>query len=637
MYEEIVKRTSRFLIDVLEIPKKEKLKYLSVLEITGLEVTPAEINASAVFFLIVSLIFGAIFFVVFSSLPFFITFLILGFASFYYIKNYPFIVLNRISMETSGELLLATFFMVIYMRMNPNLEKALEFAAENLSGLLGREFKKLLWDVENRVYSSAAEALDNYVKKWKDKVPEFVDAVRLIEASLYETSESRRLDLLDRAIKRMLDGSFDRASRFAIRLKQPINAIYMLGIILPVLITVLLPVMVMFAGDIFRIDHIFLVYNIFLPGIIYILAQNILSRRPVFFVRYVKSHPEWPKEDHIKIFGMEINIYILIGMLFTLTIVLSAIYFTVTFKKYPSTADLYASFLPILAFSTGISLILKRYIDERKKVIREIEETEKEFVDVTFQLGNRIAEGYPLEIAFLKVSEAIGKRSRFMDMVVDRIRRMGLDIKDAFFHPKYGVFNYYKSPILVSGIKILLEASKKSFREAAAAMINFSRHLRNMEKIELKIEDLLGETLSSMRFNISMILPFLLSIVVGITGLLAVILWNIKEQVSLIFSYAGGAEAQFGGSFLMGLLAIAEQFPLPLFQLIVGFYFIEVIFLISYLMSEIEKPGAKNYFYETLQKTLFVPGILYAMLGFFASFGFISLAKFALQLGGVTG
>lgn len=637
MYEEFVKKTSKFLIDVLTISEKEREKYIPVLEIIGIKVTPEEINSSAVFLLIVFLIMGIIFFVVFSSLPFFITSLVLAFATFYYVKNYPFILLNRISMEASGELLLATFFIVIYMRMNPNLEKALEFAAENLTGPLGREFKKLLWDVENRVYPSAVEALDHYVNKWKDKVPEFLDAVRLIEASLYETSESRRLDLLDRAIERMLDGSFDRASRFAIRLKQPVNAIYMLGIILPVLITVLLPVMTMFAGDIFKIDQIFLLYNIFLPGIIFILAQNILSRRPVFFVKVIKSHPLWPKEDCIKIFGKEINIYILIGILFVATIFSSAIYFSLTFKNYPSTQDLYLSFLPILIFSVGVAMIFKKYVNERTEVIKEIEETEKEFVDVTFQLGNRIAEGYPLEVAFLKVSEAIGKRSRFMDMVVDRIRRMGLSVRDAFFHPKYGIFNYYKSPILMSGIKILLEASRKSFREAASAMVNFSRHLKNMEKIELKIEDLLGETLSSMRFNITMILPFLLSIVIGITGLLSIILWNIREQVSIIFTYAGGAEAQFGGGFLMGLLSIAEQFPLPLFQLILGFYFIEVMFLISYLMSEIEKPGAKNYFYDTLQKTIFVPGLLYAILGFCSSFGFISLAKFALQLGGVAG
>ncbi len=637
MYEEIVKKFSRFLVDYISISEKERLKYISVLEMTNIKVTPEEINAAAIFFLILGIVTGAIFFVVFFSVPFFLTALIFGLIIFYYIKQYPFIYLSRLYMEASGELLLATFFIVIYMRMNPNLEKALEFAAENLKGPLGKDFKKLVWDIENRVYSSAIEALDEYLKKWEETVPEFVDAMRLVQASLYETSETRRLDLLDRAVDRVLDGSFERASKFVIELKQPLNAIYMLGIILPVLVTVLLPVMVMFAGDIFRIDHIFLMYNIFLPGIIFLISQSILSKRPVFFVRIIRSHPEWPKEDHIRIFGKEINIFYLVGAIFVSKILFSAIYYSVTFSGYPSSFDLYTSFFSILLFSVMTSFVFKKYVDERKKVMEEIERTEREFVDLSFQLGNRIAEGYPIEIAFLKVSEGMREKSRFLEMVVDRIKNLGLDVYNAFFHRKYGVFRYYKSPILIAGIKILLEASRKSFREAAVSMINFSRHLRNMEKIETKIEDLLGETLSSMRFNVSMVLPFLLSIVVGITGLLSVILWNIKEQISIIFSYTAGAEAQFGGSFLLGLLSVVEQLPLSLFQLIIGFYFIEVIFLISYLLSEIEKPGSKYHFYKTLSSLLAKPGVIYSVVGFLASFLFISLAKFALQLGGVIG
>ncbi len=630
MYEDIVRKVGGIIAQSIKIPEKEKEKYLAVLEVLGLDVTPEEIYSAALILMTISLVLGSLFFALTFSLPVFLTFVIVGAISFYYIKNYPFILLNRISMEKSGELMMAIFFMVTYMRMNPNLEKALQFAAENLSGPLGKELKKLLWDLENRVIPSAMDALDELARRWEEKVPEFKDAIRLIEASVYETSESRRLELLDRAVERMIDGSFERANRFAIRLKQPVNTIYMLGIILPILVTILVPVAMLFASDIFKIDQLFLFYDIILPGIIFVLAQKILSKRPVFFIRYVKSHPTWPKEDHIRIFGKEVNIFAIMGTIAFFTIILPSIQFIATFQGYPSSYHLYLSFLPILAFSVGVYLLLSKYISEREDVIEEIRRTEKEFVDIGFQLGSRIAEGFPPEIAFVKIAEKT--HSKFLLQVVERIRKLGLDIRDALFHPKYGVLRYYRSPILASGMKVLLEASKKSFREAASVMVAFSRHLKNMEALEAKIEDLLGETLGSMRFNVKFVFPILLSVVVGITGLLSIIMWNIKEQIAVVSAYSVDIETSFAGGFLMGLLKITEELPLPVFQMIVGVYFIEVVFLISYLIAEIEQPGSKYYFYKVFKDLLLTSSFLYCILGFFSSFFFIGLARYALRL-----
>ena len=72
---------------------------------------------------------------------------------------------------------------------------------------------------------------------------EFIESMHLIEASLYEASEGRRLDSLDKSLSVILEETYEKMLHYAHNLKGPLTALHMLGIILPILGLVILPLM----------------------------------------------------------------------------------------------------------------------------------------------------------------------------------------------------------------------------------------------------------------------------------------------------------------------------------------------------------------------------------------------------------
>ena len=96
---------------------------------------------------------------------------------------------------------------------------------------------------------------------------------------MYETSESRRLNSLDKALDVILDETYEKMLHYAHNLQSPITMLHMLGIILPILGLVILPLVVAFMENA-KWYHIATIYNVTLPIAVYFLGKNILSRRP---------------------------------------------------------------------------------------------------------------------------------------------------------------------------------------------------------------------------------------------------------------------------------------------------------------------------------------------------------------------
>ena len=108
---------------------------------------------------------------------------------------------------------------------------------------------------------------------------EFVEAMHLIEASLYEGSEDRRVDLLEKSLELILEETYEKMLHYAQNLKSPITMLHMLGIILPILGLVILPLVVSFV-EVIQWYHLAALYNIVLPVVVYYMGKNILSKRP---------------------------------------------------------------------------------------------------------------------------------------------------------------------------------------------------------------------------------------------------------------------------------------------------------------------------------------------------------------------
>ena len=176
-------------------------------------------------------------------------------------------------------MVLSVFYIVTYMRHTSNLENAIDFAAEHLPPPLSLDFKKIIWNVETQRYSSIKESLDAYLETWKKYNIEFVESVHLIESSLYENSESRRLNSLEKSLTLILDETYEKMLHYAHNLQGPLTMLNMLGIVLPILGLVILPLVVSFMEQV-RWYHLMLLYNIALPIGVFYMSRAVLSTRP---------------------------------------------------------------------------------------------------------------------------------------------------------------------------------------------------------------------------------------------------------------------------------------------------------------------------------------------------------------------
>ncbi len=592
------------------------------------------------------------------SLFFAVFFVFTGLIMMFPLKKVPQFIANNWRMEASNQMVLNIFYIVTYMRHTPNLELAIDFASNHLTGPLALDLKKVIWDIETEKYNSLKESLDNYLEKWRKWNVEYIEAMHLVESSLYESSEDRRLAMLDKSLDVILEGTFEKMLHYSHGLKGPITMLHMLGIVLPILGLVILPLVVSFMGGV-KWYYLGTLYNIILPVGVYLLGKKILSQRPTGYGEsdISEKNPEMNKFKYliIKIGNSKIKISpmtacILIGAVFFLIAVSPLImhllapgfdrgvggevkdltacgydYCLLDYREDPEDkfrivgpfgigSTLLSLFFPLAAaFSFGLYWRLKT--TNIIKIREKTKALEKEFASALFQLGNRLGDNNPAEIAFGKVARVMeGTVSgSFFQHVHINISRLGMSVKDAIFNPKVGALIYFPSNIINSSMKVFIQSIKKGPKVAANSLINIARYIKEMHKVDERLKDLLAETISSMRSQISLLTPAIAGIVIGITSMITAILGKLGP----VLSQAGGSGPQASGN--LGINAsITNIFGLGIptyyFQLIVGLYVVQIVAILSILVNGIENGSDKLNEHYLIGKNVVTSTLIYVVI-----------------------
>lgn len=661
--------------------KKKRARYEEALDIAHIHATPDGVSSFAILgpltyvligFLISILIFNSFFFAMF--------FLLTGILLFIPLQNYPLHLANIWRMKASNQMVICIFYVVTYMRHTSNLELAIRFAADHLSPPLSLDLAKILWNVETEKYSNIKESLDAYLVTWKKWNMEFIEAFHLIEGSLYESSDDRRLELLDKSLDLILEETYEKMLHYAQDLKSPVTILNMLGIILPILGLVILPLVVSFMCQV-QWYHIAILYNIFLPAIVYYMGNNILSTRPTGYgdTNVSEQNPELQKQKNLlfRIAGIDVRIKplylsILVAVFFCL-VAFSPIFLHIvtaqdkwdmiitTDDKVMSIAGEYevreekfallgykeskgcppgegnigevigpfglgAALLSIgyiLAAGFGFGLFFMFKSKNVIKIRNRSKKLENEFAAALFQLGNRLGDGIPVEMAFGKVSQVMAGTTAgaFFETVSSNITRMGVSVDDAIFNPKYGALIYYPSRVIESSMKVLTESVQKGPKIAAQAMISVARYIKEIHRVNERLKDLMSDVISSMKSQVSFLTPVIAGIVIGITSMISTILGKLGKQLRDITEAGGGAGGGGGVITLFG-----DGVPTYYFQIIVGLYVVQITYILTILINGIENGEDKLAEQYALGKNLIKSTILYCIISFAVIFIFNMIA-----------
>jgi hypothetical protein len=625
---------------IFPIPFKGKQadKLQKAIDRLYLPITPSQVFSFALFATIVSAIITTATFFIYPFLG--IVFITLTFLVYWHLSTFPLRLIKLQKSQASTELILAILYLVIYMRNVSNLENAIKFAAENLEGPLSLDFKKILWDTEALKYSTVQEALDDYINQWGERNKSFVDSIHLIEASMHQRDEKRRTELLDGALNRILTGATEVMEHYVNDLRMPVTALFMFGVTLPVMGLVLFPIMGSFLGGTFTAPMLFIFYCMLIPFVVWYIGQTILEKRPIAFPQPdVSNHPDAPPKGHFKINKTNFPAWIPAAIIFIAFFIPYLVYF-ITIRggaTDPNEIDIYFSLLFILAIGLGIATYNKLISRPRMKVRKKIYDLESHFSDAIFQIGNRMAEGFPPETALIKTANSMKGTSiaGFIRRIVHNIYKLGHDLQTAIFDKVAGAVKYYPSKMIESAMRIFVSSAKESPEITSSSMVNMSVYLKRVHQIEEKIKDVLSEILSSVKFQSSFIAPLIAGIVVGLTSMIILVLSAVQSRIGAIQeSLTAGAESGASGFFAMSLFQVSSTIPLDVFQIIVGIYLVEVIIITAILISKIEYGEDSLKAQEAIGNLLLTGLIIYFAVAFVTTLAFSGIARLAILVGG---
>lgn len=654
----------------LKISDKDKKKVQKQIDIAHLDIEPQQaLTLSVMVFLSVFfiglMISLAVFFISgdLSNFPFLFFLLVtaLSLFLFYFVNGYPSRFANKWRLKASSQMVPAILYVVVYMRHTPNLEKAIAFASKNLQYPLALDFKKIFYDVSVGKFSTIKESLDNYLDTWRDYSTEFIESFHLIESSLFEPDNSRRIATLEKALQVVLDGVYDKMLKFTHEVRSPLTNIYMLGVVLPTLGLALLPLASAMIGDILKWYHVFLLFNFVVPFLVFYLTEKTVRMRPGGYgeTTLLERNALYPKyksrKPYFNAFLICLPFFILgflplifqytsIPGLFGLENDFSFARFGLGFLGEGNLFDFKESgngfvgpfgigalilsmFIPF-----GVALFFSiSYKQRTSELIKERENTrrlETEFNNSLFQLGNRIGNGMPPELVFGRVAESSKglMTGDFFSRVNYNIKQMGMSVERAIFDSRRGAIISYPSDLIAVSMRILIESSKKGLKIAAMSLMSISQYVKNIQKTTMRLRDMLADIISDMKSNMTFLAPLLSGIVVGLAAMITSIL------AKLNFSVISGEDIPGIGNLdtIMNIFDLTKMIPPYYLQISIGIYLIQIIFILTGTLVVINSGDDKLEKTNKTGKNLFKGILLYIITAFIAVVALFILASVVL-------
>lgn len=659
----------------VKVKPEEEAAIKKDLDASHLDLTPQEVSGFSWFVLLVSffvgmLISAAVYLITgkLSNEVLIVFVLLLGvsFFLYFYVNTLPKRTAQKWKLKASSQMVPAILYIVVYMRHTSNLEGAIRFASQHLQPPLALDFKKIFWDVQTAKFPTIKDALDGYLDSWRAEAPEFVESFHMIESSLYEPSDERRLATLEKSLQIILDGVYEKMLHFSHDVKNPITNIYMLGIVLPTLGLALLPLASTLLQGAVQWYHVAILFDILIPFFIFYMTTSILNKRPGGFgetelLEKNKDYKYYQDKSHYqKAFLLAFPLFILGLLPFILHFGagILGIQPDYTFKQlglgflgdqllfdfkvdeaghtvgpFGTVALVLSLFIPLsisIFFMTSYKLKTEKLIKTRQ----ETKKLENEFSSSIFQLGNRLADGVPAEMVFGRVAESSkgSPSAGFFSLVNTNIQQAGMSIEEAIFNPSRGAINYYPSELLKTSMQIMIEAVKKGLGIASKALMSISTYVKNIHTVDERLRDLLADITSSMRSNMTFLAPLLSAIIVGLASMITAILGKLRFMMDTQMIQGTDTLGGIGSvGTIVEMFNVVKMIPPYWLQLSVGIYIIEVIFILTITLVTIEQGEDRLGEKYEIANNLKTGMTLYFIAGLIAIIALAALASVAIS------
>lgn len=533
----------------------------------------------------------------------------------------PFVVLNLIAryprtharyiqIRSLGDIPEILSYLVMYLKLVPNLENSVMFAASHSSTTLAGDLQKLVWDMEIRVYHGINDALTDFASRWGRWSEYFKRSLHLIRSSLLQKDEASRIITLDRALDVSLEGTKETMNQFANRLHQPTVILYSIGIMIPLSLVAMLPAAGL-VGIQITIMQMFLLYDVFLPLFILLYIRKILLSRPAAFhpTAIPASHPDLISVDKKKhtiiaiVVGWGIAspgiVFLAYPYFFSSDIPLDMMFFIADPKGLNAFFPMTLFF--ILAAAISVSLYCMQVYHPYKKIRDEIKKMEQEFSDALYIVGKRLSEEKSPEESFSYAACTMqgSQIAEVFRQTSYNLIGMHTNLYDALYSKEYGSLTHVHSERIKAIFCLFVEGTKKSQRAVSISLIRIADHLKQLQDVERKITDMLYELTTTLRSTVTLFAPLIAGVTLSITLLISHILKS--------FTLTGPSEALT--ELPLSIPGMSQTFMMEnirpeFFVLVIGIYLMELVVLLTYFTNGLSEGDDKATFMYSLGRTM---------------------------------
>jgi len=302
-----------------------------------------------------------------------------------------------------------------------------------------------------------------------------------------------------------------------------------------------------------------------------------------------------------------------------------------------STEQFIYSFLVVLGLS--ISVILYSFLSSFNNMQKnkEILAIESELPVALFQLSISSDIGKPVEkniedmmprIRTLKINQVFNK-------IIYNITSSGMTLNSAIFESKVGALYLYPSKIISTAFHLMVDVSKRGMASLALALKSMSEFLKDADDVNNAAEEILSESTSDMQIQALVFAPLAAGIVVGLMAIVIYIFSFFGQSMQDIQQFFGNTPlGTTGAETFSFLFNIGKQMPFHYFQIVVGIYMVEIIYLLSYFLGELNYGDDEVSKLFSLGKTMLIGIVIYSVVVCALYFGITSLMNLS-ELGGV--
>ena len=172
----------------------------------------------------------------------------------------------------------------------------------------------------------------------------------------------------------------------------------------------------------------------------------------------------------------------------------------------------------------------------------------------------------------------------FFKAISANIRRLGMGVEEAIFNPRKGALLAFPSNIIESSMKVMVESARKGPIIASKAVLSVSKYIKEIHRVNERLKDLMADIISSMKSQIAFLTPVISGIVIGITSMVSAIISKLSANIAQTTANAPGGAAQ--ATTITALFG--DTIPTFYFQLIVGFYVVQIVYIMTILANGIE-------------------------------------------------